>query len=108
MPEVSVIALDVARGERHWTDLRSVGVDVMRTDAGWKFGAWNRAQIVLTRSEVVQGMAHYRDLPEDAREWASFLLAADLYALDDDAVSDALWSLSFGDSSAAAALLGDS
>lgn len=100
----SEVARAVARGECHWSALREAGFDASRTQAGWEFGPWENAPLNVARDDVVQGITQHRQSPEKAQEWASFLLAAGVYALDDEEVIDALWKLSFGDVAADVAL----
>lgn len=90
-----IVAVQVARAERPWTDLRGVGLRVSRTSDGWTFGTWPHQPMRFSREHLDAALANLLT-PEARREWASFVLAADFYEVEDEALKDGLWDLAFG------------
>jgi hypothetical protein len=97
---VEQIVREVVRGERPWTDLRSLGMDV-RPEKG-KADNLRPVDVKIGIHDLARGfMAHSHD-PAALRAWAFVMEALDA---DFDAVTahpagehmwDAIWSASFG------------
>jgi hypothetical protein len=95
------VVLEVIRGERPWTDLRALGMD-LRPDKGTAYGL-RPVEVKVGIHDLARGFASHRHDPAALREWAFAMQALDA---DFDAVTshpsgeevwDAIWRASFGD-----------
>jgi hypothetical protein len=93
--------LQVVRGERPWTDLRTLGIDIRLE--GNRCDTKNPQHLSATADvhDIARGFMAYRQDPRALREWGFIMEALDV-DLDveqhpaGDLVLNALWDASFG------------
>jgi hypothetical protein len=90
----------VVRGERPWTDLRSLGMK-LRPEDGYAADV-PPLDLPVSIQDLARGFVTHLRAPQGLREWAFVMesLPTDFEAEkhpSGDAVMDALWSASFGD-----------
>ncbi len=92
----------VVRGERPWTDLQALGIQIQFEGAKCRIS--NPAGIDITAEihDLAHGLLKYIDHPQELKTWAFVLEAADFVDFDGDQhparekLLDALWNASFG------------
>jgi hypothetical protein len=102
MGEREVILLEVVRGHKPWTVLQRHGLNVSYYDGSWEFGVESDPPLLVSPSDISEGLLGLSSRPREQREWASFILAAssllDLeYVQACDLLLEALWEATFGE-----------
>src|SRR5437879_2569194 len=96
------VVRQVVRGQRPWTDLRTIGIDVQLEGDRCTFQNPRDIEARVDIHDLAKGfLAHLHDA-RNLREWAFVLEASDLeMCLEDhpagETLLNALWSASFGE-----------
>jgi hypothetical protein len=96
--------LQVVRGERHWTDLRKLGIAIELEGPSCTWSDPHGLTVHPGVEDIAQGFLAHRGDPRALREWAFVLEAAGSVDLDQverhpagESVLEALWGASFGE-----------
>ena len=98
----SELVHQVVRGERPWSDLTGVGVEIHSDGHGYEVKYSGDMFVIPEIADLARGFRSYEGRTEDLRAWASILLAGsaflDLGALESreagDALIEGLWDAS--------------
>lgn len=95
--------LGFVRGEHDWRSLEKIGVSISVNGDGVGVFSDPSEPVVVTARDVATGWLRLSNQPEDLRVWAKVLMGAVgliEFAFqdsgDEDALKDALWTVSFG------------
>ncbi len=70
---------EVVRGERHWSDLRTIGVDIEEGEGQWLIAYAGDVCSTPDLSDVAAGLAAYRTRAQDLKAWAHIILGASAF-----------------------------
>ena len=98
--------LQVVRGERPWTDLRALGIDIRLEGDRCQVENPQHLEAVAYVHDLARGLLAHRQDPRALREWAFVMEAVDVdldveHHSAGDLVRNALWDASFGNPIAA-------
>lgn len=114
MNTTAVALLNVVRGNDDWPILLEYAVDIRHIayENRWEFGVYAGEPVIISESDVVEGIKKKIDNKHSITTWAQFLLAAsdliDMENLNDaeGGLLDCLWAISDGDLECAHQYLG--
>ncbi len=96
------VVRQVVRGERPWTDLRTIGIEVQLDGSRCTFQNPRDVEVSADIHDVARGFLAHRHDAHKLREWAFVLESSDVeLRLEDhpagETLLNALWSASFGE-----------
>jgi hypothetical protein len=107
--DMTAVTLGFVRGERDWRSLEDIGVSIALRDGQVAVVGSVPTPIVAKAQDVAAGWLHHADRKDVLRTWAQIVMGAvglielDLRETgDEDALKEALWTVSFGGAPTAA------
>jgi hypothetical protein len=97
------ILRQIVRGERPWTELDEIGIQVRAKSGGFEIRNSKNVTVIAGAQDLALGILAYQHDPVKVREWASMILAGaipcDLQlkeTADEQDLLSSLWDISFG------------
>lgn len=70
---------EVVRGERHWSDLRLIGVEIDQREGDWSITYAGDVCSTPDLSDVAMGFDRFRTSTEELQSWAHVLLGGSAF-----------------------------